>query len=54
MKVQQRKTKSRKAGGFDFKALWQKFREKASFVSRRWSRIRSENRKHRFPESNRF
>ena len=36
------------------KALWQKLKEKTAFVSRRWKRIRSENRKHRFPESNRF
>ncbi|MBR4870034.1 MAG: hypothetical protein IKU12_04535, partial [Oscillospiraceae bacterium] len=36
------------------KDLWQLLKEKTAFVSRRWQRIRSENRKRRFPESNRF
>ncbi len=56
MKVQQRKTESRKKpqAAFSLKGIWAKVKDKAAFVSRRWKRIRSESRKHRFPESNRF
>ena len=56
MKLQKRKSESEAVRRLPrtVKALWQKLKEKTAFVSRRWKRIRSENRKHRFPESNRF